>query len=172
MDMTTHESTALRASISHPARQPLPLIWPGYVLAFVLLLVDLAESLFDPSSTSDLTPLWLLLIVVYVAYWAFCIYRIHSVLRDISGGLYPISPAKATGFHFIPFYNLYWVVHWPNCLADFLNSNSAVRMPRFWPGLCLLVGILVGRFAGEIGCLIVFSVLLYLVRKVNKVLPA
>jgi hypothetical protein len=172
MATTTAPSAGSPAAISHPARQPLPLIWPGYLIAFVLLVIDFGEALFDPSLADDVTsPLWILGNVVYIFYWAFCIYRIHAVLRDITGGLYPISPGKAAGFHFIPFYNLFWIFHWTNTLADFLNANSAVRMRRVWPGIWLLVGFATNRFVGELAVVIVFSVLLYVVRKVGKALP-
>ena len=39
-------------------------------------------------------------------------------MRNLTGGWYPISPGKALGFCFIPFFNLYWFVHMPLTLAN------------------------------------------------------
>jgi hypothetical protein len=169
---TSTTDTAAQASISAPVRHPLPMIWPGYVLAFVLLVVDFGEAIFDPSRADDIsTPLWILSNIAFIAYWLFCIHRVHVVLRDVSGGLYPVSPGKAVGFHFIPFFNLYWIFRWTNAIADFINANSAVRMTRVWPGVFLLGALIVARFAGEVSCLIDFSVMLYIVRKLGRALP-
>jgi hypothetical protein len=172
MAMITSAPAAPQASICAPAMHPLPMIWPGYVMAVVLLVVDFGEAIFDPSRADDISsPLWILSNIAFIAYWMFCIYQVHVVLREVSAGLYPISPGKALGFHFIPFFNLYWIFRWTSAVADFVNANSTVRMTRVWPGLGLLAGAIVTRFAGELGCAIDFTVMLYIVRKIGKALP-
>jgi len=51
-------------------------------------------------------------------YWLVWVYQVHDEMRNLTGGWYPISPGKALGFCFIPFFNLYWFVHMPLTLAN------------------------------------------------------
>jgi len=54
--------------------------------------------------------------------WLVWLYKIHAEMRNYTGGRYPISPGKAVGFCFIPFYNLYWMVYAPFKMAQNLET--------------------------------------------------
>jgi hypothetical protein len=76
--------------------------------------------------------------MVVALYLLFCVYRLHKVVSEATGGAYPISPARGTFFNLIPVFNLYWVFRWTNEIAGFLNHNSKTRMPVGWVGVFLL----------------------------------
>lgn len=56
-----------------------------------------------------------------VAFYYFCVYRFHKLACTAPGWKHPVSPGRAVGFHFIPFFNLYWVFRWPAELGRFLR---------------------------------------------------
>lgn len=101
-------------------------------------------------------------------YWFFCLHRFHDILKHVSFGAYPISSAAAVGFHFIPFYNFYWIFKWPITFIQFLKRNQNVAIPGWLIGLSLLLSMLVGRMDGAIGLAIIFCILSYLASKVRQ----
>ena len=50
-------------------------------------------------------------------YWLVWVYKVHNELRHYTFYQHRISPGKALGFCFIPFFNLYWHVYMPYELA-------------------------------------------------------
>src|SRR5262249_39123897 len=91
---------------------PLPQIWVGYLLGVATIVAELVAVGLNPQLAKEggIPPLYLFLVsFVGGVYWLVCIYRIHVVLAHIPEWKHPISPARAVGFHFIPFYQFYWV---------------------------------------------------------------
>jgi len=81
----------------------------------------------DLAKKGGIPPLYLFLVsFIGGVYWLVCIYRIHVVLANAPNWKHPISPARAVGFHFIPFYQFYWIFKWPREIAKFVNS----RLPQ------------------------------------------
>jgi hypothetical protein len=95
------------------------------------------------------------------------IYRFWQVVQD---GFTRISPGKAVGFMFIPYFNFYWILPLYHGLAKDLNSyierhfNSSVRvhLRKAHPGLALsfvisfwVLGLLAGLF-GVVYFLVIF----------------
>jgi hypothetical protein len=90
----------------------LPVIWIGYLLGVATIVAEVAAVSLHPELVKEggIPPLYLFLAsFVGGVYWLVCVYQIHVVLANVQGWKHPISPARAVGFHFIPFYNLYWV---------------------------------------------------------------
>jgi hypothetical protein len=108
----------------------LPRIWIGYLLGAATLAAELVAVELHPEfvkGENPILPLYLFLaLFVGWVYWLVCVYQFHQVLARIPGWRHPISPGRAVAFHFIPFYNLYWVFHWPAEIARFVN----VRMQK------------------------------------------
>ena len=103
-------------------------------------------------------------------YWIAGIRRLHQVLAAVTGGTYPISPAHATLYHFVPGYNLYWIFRWPSEVARFVNAHSPQPvMPPAFPGF-LILGFLVARILldAALGTAALFGILGYLVGKVRE----
>jgi hypothetical protein len=105
---------------------PLPQLWIGYLLGFSTIVAELIEGSLDTPdrviSDFPIPNLYLfLLMFVGGVYWLVCVYRYHLVMQHVPGWKHPISPARAVGFHFIPFYNFYWVFKWPQEMARFVN---------------------------------------------------
>jgi hypothetical protein len=152
---------------------PLPKIWVGFALMSLYWLLRLPIV----ARRSDLTTREIdnfLLLLTYSAwgYWLFCIYRIHKVLQKVTNGTHPISPAKALGFAFIPWFNhFYWPFKWTREVANFVTSRSpGIRMGRYWPGFVLLLGWILGVYIRPgTGLVLAFLVGLYLTRKISLV---
>jgi hypothetical protein len=153
-----------------PETAYLPTLWFGFATAILLLVVELGEGMLQHAETG--TVLFLLLWLGGLAYWLVCVYRIHKVLAEAASGAYPISPGRAAGFHLIPVYDIYWIFHWPNQIAKFLNARAgSVKMPVGWPGFFLLLGFCLKSLDGGLGLLVMFGVLLYMQRKIAAALP-
>ncbi|HLK03819.1 MAG TPA: hypothetical protein VKT53_05215 [Candidatus Acidoferrum sp.] len=139
---------------------PMPKLWIGYALAaatFAGEMIAIArhpELLDAPDSAKDailsVPPLevFLPLFVSYV-FWMVCIHRYHKILAAIPHYKHPISPAKAVGFHFIPFFWLVWVFIWPKEVAKFVNARF--EMPAGF-GMPLMRGWVFG--IGAIGAML------------------
>ena len=66
---------------------------------------------------------WLGLAVVALVMWLTWLSGVHRDIRVLTGGQYGISPAKASGFLFIPIFNAFWTVFAPAKLAGALNMQ-------------------------------------------------
>ncbi len=84
-----------------------------------------------------------------IIYWLVWIGIVHGEMRNYTGGQYPISPGKAVGFCFIPFFNLYWFVYVNYRLAqevekyvgnEYCNPALVIafQVLSIFPGCCLL----------------------------------
>src|SRR4030095_13424546 len=120
-------------------------------------------------------PLTLVASLLGSIYWFFCIHRFHKILGQLSpqvGGepTYPTTPRQAVGYHFIPFYNLFWLFRWPGQLKDFLERYFSIQLPSAAVlGMILLLSILIMRvFDGFIGLTLMFTVAFYLSRKLRR----
>jgi len=122
---------------------PMPKLWIGYALAAVTFagemiaiarhpeLLDAADSSKDAVFSVPPLEVFLPLFVSYV-FWMVCIQRYHKILAAIPGYKHPISPAKAVGFHFIPFFWLVWIFIWPREIAKFVNARFNASLMRGW----------------------------------------
>jgi hypothetical protein len=126
-----------RFPVAPPA--PMPKLWIGYLFALVTFISEMIAISRHPEivNAKELTftvpPLEIFLpVFVARAYWFVCIYRYHKILAAIPRYVHPISPAKAVGFHFIPFFNIYWIFAWPSAIADFVNARLGVRLMKGW----------------------------------------
>lgn len=120
-----------------PAALPrLPQIWIGYLIGFATIIAEFVAAAMQP----ELPKAFFVIPPVYVflpafvgfVYWLVCVHRYHLILADIPGVKYPVSPARAVGFHFIPVYNFYWLFKWPQVLAKFINVR--LGRPLMKPG--------------------------------------
>lgn len=71
---------------------------------------------------------------IYFTVWA---YLAHDEMSRLTEGTYPISPAQACGFCYIPFFNLFWVVYMPYKLALAIEQRQAAADPWSSPGAVL-----------------------------------
>jgi hypothetical protein len=118
-----------------PAAEPpkLPVIWIGYLLGIATIVAEFVAVGLHPELAKDggIPPLYLFLVsFVGGVYWFVCIHRYHVILANVPGWKHPISPARAVGFHFIPFYNLYWVFKWPEEIATFVNTRLHAKVMK------------------------------------------
>ena len=64
---------------------------------------------------------WIGLSVAALVMWLTWLSGVHKDIRVLTAGQYGISPAKASGFLFIPIFNAFWTVFAPAKLAGALN---------------------------------------------------
>lgn len=139
----------------------LPPISLGYFFAVFFVLGAIALGIFWPQAyegfleeTDEASPAEGILTLVWLPgfiYWLVCVHRINKVIYELTAGTYPITPGRAVWFHFIPFYNLYWLFKWTQEAIKFINVNSTGKemSPRV-PGVLLLFGFLIGDGVGLI----------------------
>lgn len=162
-----------RPPVALPA---LPIIWIGYLLGVATIIAEFVAVSLHPELAKEggIPPLYLFLIsFVGGVYWFVCIYRYHVILALVTGGKHPISPARAVGFHFIPFYNLYWVFKWPKEIANFVNSRVRANMMRPTPvGVAVLAALVLRIFDPGFGLILLFFPLTYVSECTRRALAA
>jgi hypothetical protein len=170
-DTENPESTRPPASV--PA---LPLIWIGYLLGVATIISEFVAVSLHPelAKGGGIPPLYLFLVsFIGGVYWFVCIYRYHVLLAAVPGWKHPISPARAVGFHFIPFYNLYWVFKWPKEIANFVNFRMRANMMRPTPVGIAVLGALVLRVLDPgFGLILLFFPLSYISECIRRALAA
>jgi hypothetical protein len=159
-----------------PAIPALPMIWIGYLLGVATIIAEFVAVSLHPELAKEIgiPPLYLFLVsFVGGVYWFVCIYRYHVILAMVPGWKHPISPARAVGFHFIPFYNLYWVFKWPQEIARFVNFRLRTNMMRPTPvGLAFLGALILRFFDPGFGLLLLFFPLSYVSECMRRALAA
>jgi hypothetical protein len=124
MNSSDAESPERGSGTANPL--PLPMIWIGYLLGIATIVAEFVALGLHPELAKEggIPPLYLFLAsFVGGVYWFVCVYQYHVVMAQVPGWRHPISPARAVGFHFIPFYNFYWVFKWPREIATFVNGR-------------------------------------------------
>ena len=148
--------------------KPFPKVWLGYV---VLTLYVLLVGLFLPEDAQFETADKVIIRVgslIVLAYWLFCIHRLHWVIAEITNNKYPISPGKASGFHLIPIYNLYWSFKWPRELGRFLRIESDRKTQvGTWLGVIVCLGLLLSSVL--IGYILLFLAAGIVSQEIKKV---
>jgi hypothetical protein len=163
---------------ANPAATPpkLPVIWIGYLLGIATVVAEFIAVALHPELAKDggIPPLYLFLVsFVGGVYWFACIHRYHVVLAHVPGWKHPISPARAVGFHFIPFYNLYWVFRWSKEIATFVNNRLRAPVMRPIPVGVAVLGALVLRILDPgFGLILLFFPMSYISECLRRALAA
>ena len=100
----------------------------GFIVAGVTAVMVLIDMFTQSSGfgTSTIGPTWSNLFrLAFVIYYCMLIYRIHKIVAEQTNNEYPITPGKAVGFLFIPFFNIYWLFKWHIEMAKYVNSKSS-----------------------------------------------
>jgi hypothetical protein len=155
----------------------LPHVWIGYLLAIITTFADVVSVDQQPDVAGGqfvIPPLYVFLpSFVGAVYWLVCVYRIHVFMNRIPGWVHPISPARAVGFHFIPFYQLAWMFKWPRAIALFVNQQ--MHLPLMKPvlvGVTLLLALALRILAPGPGLLLLFMPLSYVVKCIRTAVAA
>jgi len=167
-------------------KENFPIVWIGIIIAIIFFVVDFATLKPVPSYSGIHKYGWSSIFgLIGIIYFCFCLYRIHKILQIASDSEYPITPGKAVGFNFIPFYNIYWIFKWPNEIARFVNKrNPQKRIPMGLWGIIFLIGAILARvplpsqkydfiiLGGSVVLLIWFILLLYITEQVKSVVAS
>jgi hypothetical protein len=162
-----------------------PRVWVGFLLAGGVFLLELSGGFLNgwAKARGEASPIAAVLAMfstsfaVYVAglvYWFWWVYRMHQILAQASRDrysvkAYPITPGKAVGYQFIPFYNIYWNFKWSNRIADFVrHSSTPVPMSKGWVGFWLLLANILASLDKGLGLAVLFAISAYLARKIRR----
>jgi len=150
----------------------LPNFWVGYIIAALFLIGQILQIVVRLISVKQrVYPMISPIGVAGWIYWFICIYQMHKVLAELTNSMYPITPAAAVGYHFIPLYNVYWILKWPAEIAKFVNAHLGRKATFKGTGVFLFLAPFLIRMVGAgIPLIIVFSVGLYLSRKILQVI--
>lgn len=162
-----------------PATLPrLPQIWIGYLIGFATIIAEFVAAALHPDPPTSLfaiPPVYVFLpAFVGFVYWLVCVHRFHLILADVPGAQYPVSPARAVGFHFIPLYNFYWLFKWPQEIAKFLNARLRRRLMKpCGVGFAVLTAFIV-RFVVDpgLGLILMFVTASYISACLRYALPS
>ena len=102
-----------------------PKVWIGFIFAATFFA---GEFVVPIGLEEKYFPIFTFIGFIGFGYWLSCIHRFHQILDTLTIDEYVISPGKAVLFHFIPFYNLYWIFKWPIELSKFINGLGNVTM--------------------------------------------
>jgi hypothetical protein len=141
---------AIAPAGSGPAGKPRSVFWFLFVSsAWLVINVLFVASFFHDLNGHDpnfIRPLllaigWFITGLGVLACWLVLVYTIHKDVRNLTGGGYDISPAKAVGFSFIPGFSAFWIVYMPSRLAGELNRHLIPLGPPqpTWPIIALQV---------------------------------
>jgi hypothetical protein len=162
-----------RPRIDPPA---MPMIWIGYILGVATIVAEFIAVGLNPELEKHIgTPPLYLFLVSFVGgvYWFVCVYRYHVVLAATPGWKHPISPARAVGFHFIPFYNLYWFFKWPKEIAQFVNFRLRSPIMKALPvGIAILGAFVLRFFDPGFGLILLFFPMSYISECLRRALAA
>ncbi len=163
-------------STSPAALPPLPRLGIGYLLGIATIVAEFVAVAVDPelAKKGGIPPLYLFLVsFVGGVYWFVCVYRYHVLLAGIPGWRHPISPLRAVGFHFIPFYNLYWIFKWPKEIAVFVNARlRVVAMKPVAVGLVVLCALVMRVLDPGFGLVMLFFPMSYISACLRRALAA
>lgn len=153
------------------------MVWPGFLTAGICLALELSggfASALQSGSNQSLAlgvfvSLSLIAYLLGIVLWFRWVYQIHRFLRCIDSS-YPISPGKAAGYQFIPFFSRYWDFKWTNRISDFVRRNApGTKMSKGWLGLWLMFASLMLLFDKGLELFALFAISAYLARKINRV---
>jgi len=157
----------------------MPKLWIGYLLAVATFFGEMIAVARNPNLGKNVefgVPPLEIFLPAFIArvYWFVCVYRYHKILAAVPRYVHPISPGKAVGFHFIPFFNLYWILHWPSAIADFVNARLRAPLMRGAVlGLGAIAAILCQTFLdAALGIAFLFLATTYLDRFLRRALAA
>jgi hypothetical protein len=159
------------------ALPPLPQIWIGYLISFATVISEIVAVSLHPeiAGGSEIVPPLYLFLPVFIGgvYWLVCVYQYHLVMNQIPGWQHPISPGKAVGFHFFPFYNLYWIFKWLREIATFVNlSLRRAVMKPIAVGVAILLALVLRFIDAGLGLLLLFVATSYVSACLRQALAA
>jgi hypothetical protein len=152
----------------------LPVIWIGYLLGVATIVAEFVAISRHPELAKEggIPPLYLFLAsFIGGVYWLVCVHQIHVVLAGVPGWKHPISPARAVGFHFIPFYQFYWIFKWPREIANFVNVR--LHQPIMKPvavGVAVLAALILRILDPGFGLILLFFPMSYVSECVRRAL--
>jgi hypothetical protein len=174
--MTFSDADAPQGNGATNQPPPLPQIWIGYLLGIATIAAELVAVSLDPdlAKKGGIPPLYLFLVsFIGGVYWLVCVYKVHFVLAHAPRWKHPISPARAVGFHFIPFYQFYWIFKWPREIANFVNSR--LPQPIMKPtaiGVAILAALFLRILDPGFGLILLFFPMSYISECIRRAFAA
>jgi len=85
--------------------KPLPKMWIGFLLGIIFLAVEIIDGVRSLNSEREtIFPFSRFAGIAVWLYWLYCVFKFHDAVGRIPGYKHSITPARAVGMHFVPFY--------------------------------------------------------------------
>ena len=166
-------STETQTEEQTPQSSP-PWVWVGFVFAVVFFVIEMFYGVLEvlqtpPDNLQILNFILILIGLVSLGYWLFCVHRLHKILGQLSHNRYSISPGEAVIKHFIPILSIIFIFQWPAALSEYINERGRVKMiSGYVIGTMLLLSLLLRFVDGAFGTAALFGVTMYVSAKLKK----
>jgi hypothetical protein len=149
----------------------LGLRYPDLRIGFVFATISLSWWLIKSQINSPLAGIIICVCVAGLIYLYWCIFRIHQIMKKITGGKISYSPSQAVVYLFIPLFNNFWAFVWISRIARALNELQGSKKTKvLLPGLIFSFSLSVWLLAYlfPLSLFASFFILSYLVKNIKE----
>lgn len=157
----TAEQTSLEQTAPLDTRQ-MASLWPWALVVSLGVAIEVWIVTQEKLNTNTARMALLAGSLLGFGFYLYAVQRLHALLRESTGGRYPISPGKAVGMHFVPILGFFWPFTWGGQLSRFAERNGRGReIDRYVPGVLFLAAYLSGYWDGVLRLLLLFATVAY-----------
>lgn len=149
----------------------LGLKYPDLRIGFVFAALSLSWWLIKSQINSPLAGIIIFLCVAGFIYLYWCIFRIHQIMKKITGGKISYSPSQTVVYLFIPLFNNFWAFVWLSRIARALNELQVSKKTKvILPGLVFSVSLSIWilTYLFPLSLFSNFLVLFYIVKNIKE----
>jgi len=145
--------------------------YPDLRIGFVFAALSLSWWLIKSQINSPLAGVIISLCVAGLIYLYWCIFRIHKIMKQITGGKISNTPSQVVVYLLIPFFNTCWAFVWINRVFRSLNEiQGSKKIKSFFSSLVLsaslFIWVLILLF--PLSLLGSFLVLSFIIKKIKE----
>lgn len=141
--------------------------YPNLLIGYVLAVFTLLWQIINPRDNTSLSRIYISAAGVIYFYW--CVFRVHRIMKKITGGSILPDASQAALYLFIPLFNSCWSFVWIRRIARFLNEiQGSKKIKAFFPSVVLSVSLFPWIAFLPLTLLGGFSVLFFLIKKIQE----
>lgn len=145
--------------------------YPDLRIGFVFAVLSFSWWLIKSQINSPLAGISIFLCIAGFIYLYWCIFRVHQIMKKITGGKISYSPSQAVVYLFIPVFNNFWAFVWLSRIARALNELRGSKKTKvILPGLIFSVSLSIWALAYlfPLSLFAGFLVLFYIVKNIKE----
>ncbi len=149
--------------IEPPDTRTLASLWPWALIVPGGLALEVWIVVQDLQGSADAKLALLCGSLTGFAFYLHAVQRLHALLKQATGGSYPVTPGAAVGMHFVPLYGFVWSFSWGAQLARFTEQHGRGRaVNAYLPGVLFLAAYGAGYLDGSLRLLLLAADVWYL----------